>query len=333
MPAMRIESSVTAVSWIPREAVEGMYKMPFTLGLSHYDEPLPDVLGDLDDWRERDLFREANELRAYIEVEDGRIVSYGHLGRALIGVTKVKLGPRSLSVPANPLPLLQPEPEVGSDYVKFTQTAGGRTGVPAPRPVKRRPFFQFRSAIAWTSLSLTIRADGSSEWEVAGASTFPRHWVYDKDGKLVATSGTIDSDTWFNDAFGARTPWGSYDSETLVTPVESSLEHELMKKLTQSGAALQLRELTAGQALMEQGQEGDSIYLLLDGVLAVEVDGEEVARVAPGAVLGERAALEGGARTATLRSTTRSKVAELQAGAIETEQLTEIAGRHRREEA
>ena len=54
--------------------------------------------------------------------------------------------------------------------------------------------------------------------------------------------------------------------------------------------------------LTEQGQQGDEVFLLLDGVLAVEVDGEPLADVGPGAILGERAALEGGARTSTLRA-------------------------------
>ena len=54
---MKIESRVVAVSWIPSEAVKGAMKAPFELGIAHYDEPLPDVLGDLDDWRKRDLFR------------------------------------------------------------------------------------------------------------------------------------------------------------------------------------------------------------------------------------------------------------------------------------
>ena len=330
---MRCESSVTAVSWIPREAVEGMYKMPFSLGLSHYDEPLPTVLGNLEDWRQRDLFREANELKAFIEVVDGKIVAYGHLGRGLIGSTKVKIGPTAVNVPGRALPTLQPEPEVGKDYVKFTQTVGGRTGVPAPRPVKRAPFFQFRSAIAWTTLTLTIRADGTSEHRLGGASTFPRHWIYDSQGNLVETSGTIDSQTWFNDAFGAKTPWGSYDAETLVTPVESALERDLMLELTRAGAALDLRELKAGEVLFHQGSAGNSVFLLVDGVLAVDIDGEEIARMAPGAILGERAALESGIRTATVRATTRTKVAELGAGDVKPHLLQVIAGRHRREDA
>jgi len=47
---MRIESSVTAISWIPSEAVEGMPRLPFEHGIANYDEPPPGRLepGDLD---------------------------------------------------------------------------------------------------------------------------------------------------------------------------------------------------------------------------------------------------------------------------------------------
>ena len=47
---MRIESSVTAISWIPSEAISGMPKLPFQIGIGHYDEPPPDQLaeGDLE---------------------------------------------------------------------------------------------------------------------------------------------------------------------------------------------------------------------------------------------------------------------------------------------
>jgi hypothetical protein len=39
---MRVEGSVTAISWIPSEAIEGLPKLPFELGVGHYDEPPPD---------------------------------------------------------------------------------------------------------------------------------------------------------------------------------------------------------------------------------------------------------------------------------------------------
>jgi hypothetical protein len=81
---MRIESSVTAISWIPSEAIEGMPKIPFEMGIGHYDEPPPDKIGqgELERLRDEDRFREANDLRAWIEVEDGKIVGHGHGARA-----------------------------------------------------------------------------------------------------------------------------------------------------------------------------------------------------------------------------------------------------------
>ena len=329
---MRIESSVTAVSWIPSEAVEGLPKIPFTMGVAHYDDPPPDQIDDLDALREADAFREANELRAFVEVEDGKITDYGHLGRGHIGVTRMKLGPRELSVAAVELPTIQGEPEVGDGWVRFTQTAGGRTGMPAPRRVRGKPFFQINSAIAWTTLALTIKADGSSEHELVGASPFPRHWVYDRERKLVQKSGMIDFDEWYRESFGKNTPWGDEDSPAFVTEVESALERELSHSIMRKGAASKSKRLEIDDTLVEQGDPGDELYLLLDGVLAAEVDGETVAEVGPGAILGERAVVEGGKRTATLRAVSPAKVVAVSADQIEPSALEELAGAHRREE-
>jgi Cyclic nucleotide-binding domain len=325
---MRIESSVTAISWIPSEAVEGLPKIPFTMGVAHYDDPPPDVLDDLDALHEADAFREANELRAFIEVDDdGKITDYGHLGQGRIGVTRMKLGPQEVSVAAVALPTIQGEPEVGDGWVRFKQTAGGRTGMPAPRRVRGKPFFQINSAIAWTTLALTIKADGSSEHELTGASPFPRHWIYDKDGKLVEKSGMIDFDQWYRESYGKNTPWGDEDSDAFVTEVESELERELARSIMRQGAASKPRRLEVDETLTEQGAPGDELYLVLDGVLAAEIDGETVAQIGPGAILGERAIVEGGKRTATLRAVTPAKVVTVEADQIEPSALEELAGR------
>ncbi len=329
---MRIESSVTAISWIPSEAVEGLPKIPFTMGVAHYDDPPPDVIDDLDALREADTFREANELRAFIEAEDGKITDYGHLGRGHIGVTRMKLGPRELSVAAVALPTIQGEPEVGDGWVRFTQTAGGRTGMPAPRRVRGKPFFQINSAIAWTTLALTIKADGSSQHELIGASPFPRHWIYDRENKLVQKSGMIDFDEWYRESFGKNTPWGDEDSPAFVTEVESALERELSRSIMREGTASKPRRLEIDETLVEQGETGNELYLIVDGVLAAEVDGETVAEIGPGAILGERAVVEGGKRTATLRAVTPAKIVEIGADQIDPAALEELAGARRREE-
>jgi hypothetical protein len=329
---MRIESSVTSISWIPSEAVRGLPKLPFEAGLAHYDDAPPDQLEDLDAMREADLFREANELRGWIEVEDDRIVDCGYSGRGHIGVTRVKLGRREITVPAVALPTLRAEVEVKGDSARFVQTAGGRTGVPAPRHVRGKPFFQVASALAWTTLGLTIRADGSSEYEVVGASPFPRHWIYDDSGRLVGKSGLIDFDTWYREAFGKNTPWGEEDSPAVITAVESALERELSTSIMRSGKKPpKPKQLGVGDTLVSQGDEGNELFLLLDGVLAAEVDDELVAEIGPGAILGERAVLEGGKRTATLRARTPCKVVVVPGDQVDPEALVEVAAGHRRE--
>src|SRR6478609_6371581 len=252
MASKRIESSVTAISWIPSEAIAGLSKVPFEMGVTHYDEPPPDQLEDLEELRRTDRFREANELRAFIEVEDGRIVGHGHLGQGHIGATTVRVGPAAIRFPAVHLPDIQAEPEVGPTSVRFVQTVGGRMGLPTPRPVPHKPFVQFWPSIAWTTLALTINADGTSSHELIGASPFPRHWIYDDDGRLVQKSGVIDFNKWFNNAFGDRTPWGEVDSPAVVAEVESAAERALSGPIMRGDVKPKIRSIAGGEALVTQ---------------------------------------------------------------------------------
>lgn len=331
MARERFESSVTAISWIPSEAIEGLSKIPFEMGITHYDPPPPDHLDDIEELRVTDRFREANELRAYVEVEDGKIVDYGHLGQGHIGATTVRMGPAAIRFAAVHLPDIQPEPEVGPDSVRFVQTVGGRMGIPTPRPVPRRPYAQFWPSIAWTTLALTIRTDGSASHEVLGASPFPRHWIYGHDGALVEKSGVIDFKQWFNDSFADHTPWGAQDSPAIVSSVETALEREMSTAIMHGARKPRILRLPAGERLLTQGEPGDEVYLVLDGIFTVSVDGKPIAELGPGAVVGERAALEGGVRTATLTAATRARVAATTADALQQGDLVSLSAGHARE--
>jgi len=214
---------------------------------------------------------------------------------------------------------------VRANSVRFVQTVGGRAGFPAPRRVRGKPFFRVHSATAWTTLALTIGLDGASFHEVVGASSFPRHWIYDKDGNLVRKSGTIDFEAWYREAHGDNTPWGEEESDAFVTQVESAFERELSRDLMTTGLELERRDLEPGEALVEQGDPGDELYLLLDGVLAVVVDGDEVAEIGPGAIVGERSSLEGGVRTATLNARTRCRVAVVPPELVDRQELEDLA--------
>src|SRR5215469_861748 len=195
---MRYESCVTSLSWIPSEAVTGKTRAFFDGGFTHYDEPPPAALGDIEELQAEDRFRFANLLRAWIDVDgSGQITAGGYCGGGLMGATTVRLGSRSRTFQAVALPDLQHEPERGRDqqsagagkaergrarsagagqtergdgWMRFVQTAGGRTALPAPRPVRHPPFVQWQAPLVWTTLSLTLHADGHAEYEVAGAS-------------------------------------------------------------------------------------------------------------------------------------------------------------------
>jgi hypothetical protein len=325
---MRVESSVTAISWISPAAIEDMPELPFELGRGDYDDSPPEQLESLDVLRRRDSFRTANELRAWVEFGEGEIVDCGYTGRGVTGVTWLRVG-RELAFSAVQYPLLQEEPERGSDWVRFTQTAGGLMGLPAPKPVPGQPYVQLESAAAWTTLELRISADGGVMHALVGASPFPRHWVYDSEGKRVEESGTIDLEQWLSQE---ETPWGGRDSPVLATAVASALERELSGFLLRTGEPPERRSLEPGETLVSQGEEGRELFLLVDGVLDVEVDGRMVAQVGPGAVVGERALVESGARTATLRAATPVRVVLFPAEDVDESALRELARAHRGEE-
>jgi hypothetical protein len=331
--AMTIRSSVTSLSWIPSEAITGPMKLGMSLGISHYDSPPPDAIDDLEALRAADRFRFANPLRAAIEVDDGgRVTDARYESEGVIGSTTIHLAGRSRTIPAVKFPDIQREPERGDGWVRFVQTVGGRTGAPMPRKVNRPPFVQVMAPTVWTTLALTLHTDGRVEREVLGASPFPRHWIYDEDGRLVLKSGLADFKSWSGDNFGDRSPWGEHDQEALVAEVETALERQLSAVIMRGGAKPEVRKVREGALLTEQGVPGDELYLVLDGMLAVEVDGEAIAEAGPGAILGERAVLEGGRRTSTLRATTACKVAVATAGQIDTDALIELSEGHRREE-
>lgn len=330
---MRYEARVVSISWIPSEAIQAMaVRMPFEMGITHYDPPPPDHIDDVQSLIDDDAVRFANELTAWIEVEDGRIVDHGQSGRGYINTTTARVGSRAVTFRPTPLPTLTPAPRVDEVSVTFTQTAGGNSGIPAPRRVRRPPYVQLSAPLAWTTLTLTLGADGSAEPGMPGASRFPRHWVYGPDGNLVAKSGLIEFQDWYREAFGKHSPWGDEDSPALVTEIETALERELSVTIMRGGAKPELRRLRQGDHLTRQGEPGNELYLLLDGVLAVDVDGRKLAELGPGAIIGERAILEGGTRTATLTAASDCRVAVAHADAIDKHRLQELSQGHRREE-
>jgi hypothetical protein len=324
---VRIASSITSITWVPFGILDRLPQIPLSVAMASADEPPPEVIRNLQSLRGTGAFREGNELRAWIEVEGGRIVDFGHEGGGVFDVPAVDASSYEVAFPGMEFPVIRPQPDARDDRVRFLQTVGGRIGLPVPRPVPGKPYLHVGPASAWTTLALTICADGRSRGSLVGASPFPSHWLYDAEGRVVEKRESIDLAAWQEEQPGGDTPWGPEDAPTLA----SELESELARSLLRSGVRMERRRLGAGETLVTQGEPGDELYLLLIGTLDVEVDGETVAQVGAGAIVGERAVLEGGRRTATLRAATPARVAVLAADSIDRSQLRQLAlGRPRR---
>ena len=85
--------------------------------------------------------------------------------------------------------------------------------------------------------------------------------------------------------------------------MESELERRLATSILRDGAKLVRRRVARGETLVEQGEPGRDLFVLLDGVFDVEIDGEVVAQVGSGAILGsERCSETGFARQPCARS-------------------------------
>ena len=281
---MRYESSVTSLSWIPSEAVTGATRTAFDSGFTHYDDPPPAELGDIEELRAADRFRFANVLRAWIDVDDsGRITGGGYDGGGIMGVTTLKLAGLSHTFQAVALPDIQRPPEQGEGWMRFVQTTGGRTadsraagrcgGGPSSSGRRRWCGPRCRSPCTPTAGPNT---------RVTGASRFPRHWIYDAGGRLAHKSGLTDYANWTRVSFGRQTPWGDEDSPALVTAVETALEQALSVQLMHGAARPRISQLEPGAELVRQGDFGQDIYLVLDGVDPGRAGREPAGRVRAG---------------------------------------------------
>ncbi len=315
---MRIESRVLSVSWVPSDVVTRASRLPFVLAVSGADEPPPDELVDPAPLLAAGRIRQANELRAWVEFDDSESpAAWGYADTSTLGDSEAAF------------PVRRSEPQVSDRAVRFVQTVGGRLGATVPRRVSGRPFLRLEAPVAWTTVALTIESDGRTRGELVGASPFPRHWLYNENGRLQAKSAEIDFRRWLEGSDTVETPWGAEESREFVALAESALERAISQRVM--GTRPRVRSVKAGTMLTEQGDRDDTIFLILDGIFDVDVGGQTVAEVGPGALVGERGSLEG-RRSATLRARSDGRVVALAPGSLTHEERDQLAAGHRRED-
>jgi len=320
----RVEATATCLSWIPPQAVEGMFKLPFGLGVAHYDKPPPDSAPDIAGLLAADAIRFANQLRAWIEVRDGEITGYGMSGHGRLGSTTVRLGSRALTFAGVAMPDLITPPEVHPGRVRFAQTAGGHTGAMVPRHIPHPPFVRLTAPIAWTTVALTINADGSSRAELAGASCFPRHYLYDAEGNLTHKSALISYRHWLRRAAHEDSPWSGAAKPVPVAHVRGAAERTLADTILVSGGYRQHR-LPAGALLSEAPIAETEIHVLLDGLLVIEFDGKPIVEVGPGAIFDPAKRTQVSKEHVTVRAKTPCRLAVLARDRLDSDALLGVA--------
>ncbi len=326
---------MTSLSWLPGDVMKDLAGLPFDVGLSHFDPTPPQEIDDFATVGDEHPYRFTNELRAWIEVNDeGVIEEAGYVGGGHLFDERGRHDGRHHVFQAAMLPTIQPPPEFGDGFVRFVQSAGGQGSTPVPRTLRRAPFVQWSVPLSWTTLALTMYADGRSTNQLVGASQFPRHWVYNAEGKLVSRSGLVDVDDWYRKCFDDHTPWGDADSRSVHALLDAALERSLVGELVPGSARPRVVKVAAGTILARQGQSSNLVFLLLEGFACLEVNGKRHAEYGAGSLLGDPWTLPGAPRTTSIRAATRCRALAVPAGAI-SERARELlaSGLRRTEES
>lgn len=115
----------------------------------------------------------------------------------------------------------------------------------------------------------------------------------------------------------------------LAAEAETPLERRLSQVIMRGGHGPKPSKVKAGAAIMTEGEAAEEVVLVLDGMVEVEAGGTELARLGPGAILGERAFLEQGRRTATARALTDCRIVSYLAADLPVKDLQGIGRRPR----
>jgi len=320
----RIRASATCLSWIPPQAVEGAFRLPFSLGIAHYDAPPPESAPDVDGLLATDAIRFANQIQAWVDVTDGQITGYGMDGGGRLGNTTVRLASRRFTFAGVALPDLTAPPEVHPDRVRFIQTAGGHTGAAVPRRIPHPPYMRVSAPLAWSTIALTVCADGSSRGELAAASPFPRHYLYDSVGQLTFKSALIRYRTWLRRSETSTSPWGGAGESVPLAPARSGVEGSLADSILVSGGFRQ-HHLPAGTMLAERPITAREVQVLLDGLLVIEIDEKPAVEAGPGAIFDPATRTKESKEHVQVRAKTDCRLAVLPRDQLDSQALLGVA--------
>jgi small-conductance mechanosensitive channel len=100
------------------------------------------------------------------------------------------------------------------------------------------------------------------------------------------------------------------DSESILKKV--SLFNSLSPtEINRIASGVYGMEYPAGAEIIREGEDGESLYVVREGLLQVNIDGQRVGQVYPGQIFGEQSLLTGAPRSATVRMVTAGYLIEV----------------------
>ena len=143
---------------------------------------------------------------------------------------------------------------------------------PLPR-VRHEPFIKIEGPTTWTTLTLTIHADGISRAPAGRCQPFAAALDLRRPRPARRQVGFIDYDAWWRESFGIHTPGGVGGlGPDRDRQVESGAGASAVGWRDRRQAAVPAAP--AGRTLVTQGQPWEALFLLFDDVLQVEIDGK-----------------------------------------------------------
>jgi hypothetical protein len=171
---------------------------------------------------------------------------------------------------------------------------------------------------------LTLYTDGTSESEIADASAFPRHYLYDSEGELTHKSALIRYRDWLNRSERQRSPWAGVHEPVPTTQVKQQAERTLADTILVS-ARYEQYQLPAEAMLGSHPIRDDQVAVLLDGLMVVLIDDEPAVEIGPGNVFDPSTRIAESKQHAKIRAQTAVRFALLSRSDVDSDALHEVA--------
>ena len=205
--AMRIESRSPWITWIPSEAIKELTKMPFEMGIAHYDDPArtssrtsthcatgtrsarPTSSAGLRRGRRR---RQGGRRRATC--------------RGLHRRQRPQARPEGVELPQGQVPCHRERARRSAELGALHRPPAAGWACRRPGALRGKRLFQLASASAWTTAPARHLHRRHRERRAREGEPVPRHWIYVPSRSAGQKSGSIDFDAWYREVYGSKTP-------------------------------------------------------------------------------------------------------------------------------